>query len=94
MTIKQQIIHGAIQKVCLLHNDTFHSIPFHLCHILSIYYLPILCYSLKITKYGIREYKIFCKYGSFNISYHVISKELKVDTTAFLDTHVCIKKPY
>ena len=30
MTIKQQITHGDIQKVCHLHNDTFHSI--HLCH--------------------------------------------------------------
>ena len=34
MTIKQQINHGIIQKVCHLHYGIFHSI--HLCHILSI----------------------------------------------------------
>ena len=35
MTIKQQINHGAIEKVCQLDNGIFPSI--HLCHTLSIY---------------------------------------------------------
>ena len=40
ITIKQQINHGTIQKVCHLHSDIFHLI--YLCHILSVllYYLP------------------------------------------------------
>ena len=41
MTIKQQISHGAMPKVCPLHNSIFHSIPFHstcvtLCQSFSI----------------------------------------------------------
>ena len=34
MTIKQQINHETIQKVCHLHNDVFH--PIHLHHTLSV----------------------------------------------------------
>ena len=41
MTIKQQINHGAIQKVCHLHIDIFHST--HLCHTLSILLYHLLC---------------------------------------------------
>ena len=33
MIIKQQINHGAIQRVSHLYNDIFH--PVHLCHIYS-----------------------------------------------------------
>ena len=34
MIIKEQIKHGAIQKVCHLHNGIFN--PIQLCHTLSI----------------------------------------------------------
>ena len=48
---------------------------------------PPLCYSLKITNYGMREKKIF---RTFIVSaYHVKS----LGTITFLDTHVCIKQP-
>ena len=61
MTIKQQINHASIQKVFHLHNGVSHAI--HLCHTLSILQsLPSLCYSLKITNYGIREKTTFCIY--------------------------------
>ena len=98
MTIKQQINHGTIQKICYLHNGIFHSI--YLCHTFVTLSSP-LCYSLKITNYGMIN-----KYNNFfymNASaYHVISKEnsrnggrkLYLDTTAFLDTHVYINSPY
>ena len=64
MTIKQQIKHGSVQKVCHLYNGIFHHI--HLCHTLS---LP-LCYSLKIRNYRMRE-KIFCIYYCFSISRYI-----------------------
>ena len=35
--MKQQISHGAIPRVCHLHNGIFHSIPCYLCHTLSIF---------------------------------------------------------
>ena len=74
MTIKQQINHGAIQKVCHLHNDIFH--PIHLCHTLSIllYHIP-LGYSIKVTNYGMREKTTFRIYGQ--TLYHIISKEVE-----------------
>ena len=41
MTIKQQINHGAIQKVCHLHNGIFHYI--NLCHTLTILLYLLSC---------------------------------------------------
>ena len=58
MTIKQQINHESIQRVCHLYNVNF---------TLS----PPLCYSLKITNYGLREKKIFCINGCFSVSRYV-----------------------
>ena len=54
---------------------------------------PPLCYSLKITNYGMRTKKYFVYVTAS--AYHVISKEIEnriMDTIAFLDTHVC-KQP-
>ena len=41
MTVKQHINHGAIQKVCHLHNGIFHSI--NLCYTFSILLYHLLC---------------------------------------------------
>ena len=62
MTIKQQINHGDIQKVCHLHNDIFHSI--HLCHTLPtlLYHLPCIIKNIKNMAAS---------------EYHVISKEVE-----------------
>ena len=43
-----QINHGAIQKVCHLHNGIFHSI--HLCHIVNFTLSLPLCYSFTKNK--------------------------------------------
>ena len=70
MTIKQQVNHGAIQKVCLLHNDIFH--PIDLCHTLCQFYAftsPVLL-TIK-TNYGMREKKIFCIYGCIRVSRYI-----------------------
>ena len=46
--MKQQNNHGSIQKVCHLHNETFHSV--HLGHILPtlLYHLPCIIKSIKL----------------------------------------------
>ena len=70
MTVKQHFNHGAIQKLCHLHNGVFHFI--RLCHTFLILTLsPLLSYSPKITNYGVREKKIFCMYGCFNVSRYI-----------------------
>ena len=62
MTIKQQINHGDIQKVCHI----FHSI--HLCHT-QLYSItsPVL---LKISNYGPRK-MILCIYDRFSTSHYI-----------------------
>ena len=86
MTIKQQINHGVIQKVCHLHNGFFHFI--NLCNTLSIliYHLPCV----------VEEKRRFYAYMAAS-AHHVISKEIQnhiFDTIAFLDTHIYINNPY
>ena len=40
-------------------------------HFVSFILYPPLCYSLKITNYGMREKKIFCIYGCFSVSSYI-----------------------
>ena len=68
MAVKQHINHGVIQKVCYLHNVT-------LSHFLNFTLSPPLCYSLKITNYGMKEERSF-EYMAAS-AYHVVSKEVK-----------------
>ena len=68
MTIKQ-INHGVIQKVYHLYNGIF--LPFTCVTLCQFYSLSSLSYSLKITNYGMREKKIFCIYGCFNLSRYI-----------------------
>ena len=95
MTIKQQINHGDIKKVCHLHNDIFHSI--HLVTLCQFYPItsPVL---LKVSKYGMRKMKTFGKFGSFNISLYIKGGRklhiIALDTIAFLDSNVCVNNPY
>ena len=69
MTIKQQINHGVIQKVWHFssHSPVSHLSDFSLSH-------PV-CYSLKITNYGLTEKTTFVYMDS--LGYHVISKEVE-----------------
>ena len=41
MTVKQQVNHGTIQRVCQLDNGIFH--PIHLCHTLLILLFNLTC---------------------------------------------------
>ena len=95
MTIKQQINHGDIKKVCHLHNDIFYSIQLvTLCQLYSITF-PVL---LKISNYGMRKMKTFCKYGCFSISHYIKGgrklHKIALNAIAFLDSNVCVNKPY
>ena len=72
MTIKQQINHGTIEKVCHLHNGIYY--PFTqvtLCQFYSFTF-PVKGFSsLKIRNYGMREKKIFCIIGCFSVSRYI-----------------------
>ena len=71
MTMKQQIKHGAFQKVYHLHNGIFHSIQ--LCHTLSIllnYFPCVIPYTL-LGNYRMREKKTFRVYRCLNVSRYI-----------------------
>ena len=70
MTRKQQINHGAIQSVCHFHNGIIYSINYvTLCQFYTL--SPPLCYSLKLTNYGMREKRIFCIYDYYSESRYI-----------------------
>ena len=88
MAIKQQIKHGAIQKVCHLHND--HTLSILLYHFLCVIHLT------SSRNYRMREKKIFCIYGWFSVSC-CIDKGRKItslNTIKSLDTYVFINNPH
>ena len=95
MTIKQQVNHGDIKKVCHLYNDILHSIYLvTLCQFYSIT-SPVL---LKVSNYGERKMKTFCKYGCFSKSRYIkggikLHKSV-LNTIAFFDSNVCVDNPY
>ena len=95
MTINQQVNHGDIQKVCHFHNDIFHST--HLCHTLPTLLSHLPCV-IKNTEVWNEKMKIFCIYGCFIVSSYIKggrkSHETALNTTASLDTHVCVNNPY
>ena len=75
MTIKQQIKHGAIQKVCHLHNGIFY--PIQLCHTLSILLHHFPCVIHKTYQETIEwEGKRFSAYMAASAN-HVISTEVE-----------------
>ena len=60
-------------------------------HFLNVTLSSPLCYSLRITNYGIREKIIFCIYGCFSARYIKGGRKLCL---FYADTHVCIKNTY
>ena len=60
-------------------------------HFLNVTPSSPLCYSLRITNYGIREKIIFCIYGCFSARYIKGGRKLCL---FYADTHVCIKNTY
>ena len=97
MTIKQQIIHGDIQKVC-------HLICDNNIVILLIFFIPFTCITLcqfyfitspvllkKISNYGMRKMKIFVYMAAS--AYHIIFKEIE-NLIKLLQTRVCINNTY
>ena len=74
MTVKQHINHGAIQKVCHLHNGVFFLLTcLTLSQFLSIPSLTLFTKNYKLWKE--RKETFFCIHDCFN--YHVISKEVE-----------------
>ena len=74
MTVKQQIDHWNIQRVCHLHFSSHSSGS----HFVNFNLLPSLCYLLKITNDEMREKKIFGIYGCFGVL-----RYMKGDTKAY-----------
>ena len=73
MTVKQRINHGAIQKVCHLHNGIFHYSD--VSHFLSFTLSSPWFYLLKITNYRMRGKKFFVHIAAS--AYHFISEEVE-----------------
>ena len=71
MTTKQQINHGAIEKVCHLHNGIFY---FHspVSYFVNITLSRSLFYSLKMSNYGMRKKNIFCILDYFSVSRYIV----------------------
>ena len=82
MIVKQHINHGAIQKVCHLHNGICPSV--NLYHtFLNFTLSPPLCYSLKITNYGMREIWLLQRITLYQRRLKIVS----LDTIAYLETY-------
>ena len=60
-------------------------------HFLNLTLSRPLCYSLRVTNYGIREKIIFCIYGCFSARYIKGGRKLCL---FYADTHACIKNTY
>ena len=87
MTIKQQITHGTIPKVCHLYNGIFHSIPCYLCHALSIFLSTSPELVTKNNKLWNETKEDFCIYGCFSVSRNIKGgRKSHFQTMAFLDT--------
>ena len=88
MTIKQQIKHRAIQKVCHLHNGIFHPIPLvTLCQ----FYFPF-CFSLNFTKKLWNERKGFLHICCLNVSLYIKDVENHIFKHNWIFRPLCMYK--
>ena len=68
MTIRQQMSHETIQKVCHLHNGIFQLIQ--LRHTILLDHFPCAIPQTSLRNYRMRE-KIFCIYGCFSVLIYI-----------------------
>ena len=88
VTVKQQINHSAIQKVCHLHNDIF--IPLTCVTLSQFYFITSLVLFIKNNKLENEKKKLFCIYGCLS----AISKEVenRIFRHNFIFRHTCMYK--